>query len=370
MGDYNIIKNKFSKFAPKVSVIIPVYNVEKYLPECLDSVINQTLKDIEIICVNDGSPDNSLEILKDYANRDKRITIIDQKNQGLSCSRNNAMEVATGEYIMFLDSDDCIRKDACELLYDKVKKNELDALFFAGENFENGTNRVLDSSYYQFKYLPEEFKKDKFRYLDCYDFIEKMAVSSCLCIYNRRLILNNNIKFPDGICYEDNLFFFTIIIKSIALGICQEKLYFRRIHNQSITQNSHLHFGDLMNIIEKIDNLLVSNNINQEVYIKVIENYANGIYYRYNSFADCYKEIYKQIFIEFIKKYKFFIKRRKKIYLFGIPVYYIKQKNCKFVHKLFNLPIFGIKMKDYQKTIKIYILGIPVLKIKKTNNSM
>lgn len=90
---------------PKVSVIIPVYNVEKYLPKCLDSVLAQTLKDIEIICVNDGSPDNSLAIMKEYAEKDKRIKIINQKNQGLSCSRHNALTVTQGEYVAFLDSE-------------------------------------------------------------------------------------------------------------------------------------------------------------------------------------------------------------------------------------------------------------------------
>ncbi|HBC93037.1 MAG TPA: glycosyltransferase, partial [Pelotomaculum sp.] len=90
---------------PKVSVIISVYNVEKYLEECLDSVTNQTLKDIEIICVNDGSTDSSGQILKDYASRDNRIRLIDQSNHGQSYARNRALEVALGDYIYFLDSD-------------------------------------------------------------------------------------------------------------------------------------------------------------------------------------------------------------------------------------------------------------------------
>ena len=88
---------------PKISLIIAVYNVERYLRECLDSVVNQTLKDIEIICVNDGSTDNSLNILKEYAKKDERIKIITQENQGLACSRNNALKIATGEYVLCVD---------------------------------------------------------------------------------------------------------------------------------------------------------------------------------------------------------------------------------------------------------------------------
>ena len=101
---------------PKISVIVPVYKVEKFLPKCLESLINQTLKDIEIICINDGSPDNSLKILEEYAKKDSRIKIINQKNAGPSVARNNGMSAASGEYIGFVDSDDWIDLDFYEKL--------------------------------------------------------------------------------------------------------------------------------------------------------------------------------------------------------------------------------------------------------------
>ena len=100
-----VVQNKID-FVPKVSVIIPVYNVEKYIGECLDSVINQTLKEIEIICVDDGSTDNSLNILKEYAKKDKRLIIISRENKGVGYSRNQGIEIARGEYIAFMDPDD------------------------------------------------------------------------------------------------------------------------------------------------------------------------------------------------------------------------------------------------------------------------
>ena len=96
---------------PKVSVIIPIYNAAEFLGECLDSVLAQTLTDIEVICVNDGSPDNSLEILREYEKKDSRIKIIDQKNQGAGAARNHGMSVARGEYLSFLDSDDFFDRD-------------------------------------------------------------------------------------------------------------------------------------------------------------------------------------------------------------------------------------------------------------------
>jgi len=101
-----------------ISVIIPVYNVEKYLAECLESVISQDMGNIELVCVNDGSKDSSLDILKAYAEKDDRILIIEQGNQGLSCARNAGIDRAGGEYILFLDSDDCLAEHALKGMYD------------------------------------------------------------------------------------------------------------------------------------------------------------------------------------------------------------------------------------------------------------
>ena len=111
---------------PKISVIIPVYNVEKYLRECLDSVINQTLKDIEIICVNDGSTDSSMAILQEYSSKDARIVIINQENMGVGKARNIAIDRATGQFVCFVDSDDYYpTDDILETLYNKAIENNV-----------------------------------------------------------------------------------------------------------------------------------------------------------------------------------------------------------------------------------------------------
>ena len=116
---------------PKVSVIIPVYNVEKYLRECLDSVINQTLKDIEIICINDGSTDGSLAILEEYAAKDNRIKIIDLKeNIGVGKARNIAFKEVTAPYVMYLDSDDWYELNACNTAYNQISANNNDMVIF------------------------------------------------------------------------------------------------------------------------------------------------------------------------------------------------------------------------------------------------
>lgn len=130
----------------KISVIIPVYNVEMYLEQCVNSVMNQTLDDIEIICVNDGSTDNSLHILKELATKDKRLKIINQENLGLSEARNRGIKEAIGKYISFIDSDDWIDVDFLEKLYSAAEENQAD-IAAAGiiKHFANGKTKKFIS---------------------------------------------------------------------------------------------------------------------------------------------------------------------------------------------------------------------------------
>jgi hypothetical protein len=125
-----ILKKSNLTFKPKVSVIIPIYNVQNFLIDCLDSIVKQSLKEIEIICVNDGSTDDSLSLLLNYSKIDNRIMIIDQRNRGLSEARNTGIKFSNGEFIYFLDSDDCLRLNALYELYEYSKKYNLDIIYF------------------------------------------------------------------------------------------------------------------------------------------------------------------------------------------------------------------------------------------------
>lgn len=116
---------------PKISIIVPVYNVEKYLHKCMDSLVNQTFEEIEIITVNDGSTDSSLEILREYEKQDSRIIVIDKVNEGVSLARNTALEYIIGEYIMFVDSDDWIDLDTCEKILKLVTEYKCDVMMWS-----------------------------------------------------------------------------------------------------------------------------------------------------------------------------------------------------------------------------------------------
>lgn len=151
---------------PGISIVVPVFNAEKYLRHCLDSLINQTMQDIEIICVNDGSKDNSLMILQEYAKCDKRIILLDQSNGGVSVARNNALKKVSGEYYMFLDSDDWIEANTCEVAYNSAIRENADCLMFSYVK-EFGThsiiNHIFDEDY--FVWNSDEVKRNFHRRL-------------------------------------------------------------------------------------------------------------------------------------------------------------------------------------------------------------
>ena len=113
----------------KVSIILPIYNVEKYLDRCVDSLLNQTLKDIEIIMVDDGSPDNCPQMCDEYAKKDRRVKVVHKKNGGLGFARNSGLDIANGEYVAFVDSDDYVGLDMYKTLYDRAEVDKCDAVF-------------------------------------------------------------------------------------------------------------------------------------------------------------------------------------------------------------------------------------------------
>ena len=210
----------------KVSIIIPVYNVEQYISQCLDSLINQTLQEIEIICINDGSKDNSLNILKDYADKDSRIKIINKKNEGLSCARNDGLKAASGEYIGYVDSDDWVAEDFYEKLFIAAKKYNADIA--AGNIVRCGKLvRKYRIKYEQEKLFTDNTEKLKAAGIPKYNYVWNK-------IYKRENLLKLDIPFPAGKVYEDRCWSIKVIYYLKNLVIVPESNYYYRKNQNSI----------------------------------------------------------------------------------------------------------------------------------------
>ena len=227
---------------PKVSVIIPIYNAEKYLRECLDSVVNQTLIDIEIICVNDGSTDSSLRILEEYASVDDRIKLISQVNRGQGIARNVGIDVSNGRYIFFVDSDDIINVKTLEMLFNKSEQFNLDICVCKNEEINTITNkRKIKKSAINKKYLPN---KKVFSNIDIKNNIFQLFLGwPWDKIYKSSLIKDNNIKFPNLKNSEDTYFVYKALIKSDKISVENKVLITHRVNNVnsvSMNRNSHL----------------------------------------------------------------------------------------------------------------------------------
>ncbi len=215
----------------KISVILPVYNGSKYIKKSIESVLNQTFHDFELIIVNDGSCDNTLDIITSF--NDKRIKIINQSNQGPGAARNNALKIAKGKYIMFLDSDDWYSTDALEIAYENAYKNNTDLTFFQMINYNDG--EVYQNDWFDLKQFDQSFEGRVFKPSETPGSIFDLSVGVCQKIYNHEFLKRINAKFPEKIFFEDMPFFFYVYLKSERISIVKKHLYYRRKHDESIT---------------------------------------------------------------------------------------------------------------------------------------
>lgn len=215
----------------KVSIIIPIYNVEKYINKCIQSIIDQTYSNLEIILVDDGSIDRCSKICDEYANKDKRIKVIHKQNGGLSSARNIGIDISSGEYILFIDADDYIHESTVEILIKKAISKNADIVHF------------------NFQYVDEEGNKiniknknlDDNKILNSYETIceyakKSIIVMACTKLYKRELF--DGLRFDEGYVYEDELIFPKIIYKSKINYMINDKLYYYVNRESSITKSN------------------------------------------------------------------------------------------------------------------------------------
>lgn len=225
----------------KTSVIIPVYNVEKYIRECLESVFAQTQKEIEVIVVDDGSTDGSVEIVREYQEKYNNLRIISQRNQGLGAARNTGFRNARGKYVYYLDSDDCIKQDLLEACYECAESGKLEAVFFDAEPFweEEKNSDCKQKNIYDRRNVI----RDTSRVYTGRDFFERYepeggyAVSACLMYVSREFLMYRKILFQEGILHEDIAYTFEIMLTARRIKYLPQLFYDRRVRLGSITQD-------------------------------------------------------------------------------------------------------------------------------------
>lgn len=254
----------------KVSVIMPVYNGEDYLEESVDCILNQTLDDLELICVDDGSADNSLAMLNDFAAKDKRIRVFHQENRGGGAARNVALRHASGEYVYFMDADDRIEGDALEKLYDLCQKKQLDFVIFKAINYDEDTDNYYETPDYSMTKLAEFTKGEVFDFNDLGDLIFNITVTPWSKFYNLDFVRKSGAQFAEGLIFHDNVFFWEVLFNAKRIYFLDEFIYTRRRHSTSSTGAGDKRYANIIIII----------NRNVEIFIRYgqFERFKNILY--------------------------------------------------------------------------------------------
>lgn len=241
-----------------ISVIIPVYNVEKYLRECIESVLKQTYTNYEIILVDDGSTDSSGRICDEYSDK---ATVIHQKNGGLSAARNAGFDASNGEYVYFLDSDDYIVPHTLEALYLNAVNGNADAVFFDAVSFADG----------DFKISQNYIRKNQYEQCGGLEMLQRLQADKeyhsavPLLFIKKSLISENGFRFVDGIYYEDMVYTYQVFCCAEIVSQCREALYCRRYRESSImtSKKNKKHFQSAVRVYYEVKNYAIKSNVIQ-----------------------------------------------------------------------------------------------------------
>lgn len=245
-----------------ISVVIPVYNDEKYLPICINSVLNQTYNDLEIICVDDDSKDSSFEILKYFEKKDSRIKIFkNDSNKGLGFNRNRGLDIAKGKYVYFLDSDDWLSPDTFEILIEKVEKDDLDFIMFKSIVYYENTKSFGMEKYYDMEFMDKwdskvfnhwELDKDKFF---------SIPIAAWNKLYLKSFLDENHIRFPnENLIHEDNPFFFKALTSAERVSVSKNYFHNRRRRDGSIMTWNNERLFDNIPIMYKVLNVFLEDS--------------------------------------------------------------------------------------------------------------
>lgn len=291
----------------KISIILCVYNGEKYINQAIESVLNQSIDDIELIIVNDGSTDNTANIINIY--QDNRIKIINQQNKGLGASRNIGIKHAKGEYIGFLDADDWLVKNMCETTYNEAKNNNTDITMFQIINYDESSSKNYESDWFNLKNLDKTFDNKIFTASETKKVLFDFSVSACQKIYKTSFLKSINARFPEGIYFEDMPFFYYVYLNSNRISIIRKHLYIRRKHEHSITEKIDSKFLDTVPAGQELFKIFIEGDFYKDYKFDLIAYKINGPRMALSSIEEKYQnDLFKLIKEDYeeIKKTKYY----------------------------------------------------------------
>ncbi len=241
---------------PKISVIIPVYNSEQYLEKCLKSIIFQTYDNLEIICINDGSTDGSAKILDVFEHQDNRIKVINQKNKGASAARNLGIDIASGDYLSFIDSDDWVLLTLYDTFVKSLQKSsaEIDIYIFNACSYFKGQNDIVPKIFYSLNDWNNHTSENSIHtFDDCKNPLGR-NLSAANKIYRKQYLDDNKIRFLENIKYEDQLFFVKTMLKAQSILLNEEIFYkYRNFFTGSLTGEITPRVFDIFKIIDLVE---------------------------------------------------------------------------------------------------------------------
>ena len=274
---------------PKVSVVIPIWNTEKYLEKCLESLVNQTLKDIEIICVNNGSTDSCQQIIDRFARKDSRIKVVNIEHGYLSDSRNKGVEYTEGEYLYFCDSDDWLEPEALEKWYNHSQKHNADLCILQEKRFNQATRTYMNINH-RLCALYGCLEDKTYTYKDMKNlFMERFE--AWLHFYKREFFINNKLYYPSKTFYEDVIIHFKSMFYAKSIVFCFEPLYTWRFRQDASCSKSHNTPEKLDAIVylEDVYNLLIDLNLFDTYKSEYVQMLLNQMNYHIKNCGKKYK---------------------------------------------------------------------------------
>ena len=237
----------------KISVIIPVFNAEKYLEEAMNSILNQTFDNLEVICVDDGSKDNSLNMLYEFEKKDSRIQVYHlDENCGGGAARNVALPKAKGKYIYFMDADDILKLNALQELYDIAEEKKVDLIICKAIDYNSDTGEYYEEDYFTMDKLYNYVGDEIFNWKDIGELIFNISVTPWGKFYNREFVIDSGAKFAEGLIFHDNVFFWEMLFNSNSIFFYNKQLCYRRVHSESSVESKDKRFVNTLTIYNMI----------------------------------------------------------------------------------------------------------------------